>query len=192
MAEGGIHPKHRLTKYHEFFVNNISSEDAVLDVGCGNGFLTCDIARKAKHVTGIDLNPKNIKFAKTHFYKDNINYVVGDATKFEFGAKYDVVVLSNVLEHIDKRIEFLRRIRKLAGRFLIHVPCINRDWLTYYKRELGLFYFLDKTHKIEYTIDTLRNELAHAGMEIKSASIQFGEIWAVVVKSSEEHNSAER
>jgi len=64
IAEGGIHPKHRLTKYHEFFVNNISTGDIVLDVGCGNGFLKYDIAWKAKHVTAIDLNPKNIEFAK--------------------------------------------------------------------------------------------------------------------------------
>ena len=183
IAEGGIHPKHRLMNYHAFFVNNISSDDAVLDVGCGNGFLTYDIARKARHVTAIDLSPKNIEFAKKFFNRENVNHIIGDATEFEFEKKYDVVVLSNVLEHIDDRKSFLQKIRKLGDKFLVRVPVVNRDWLTYYKRELGCEYFLDSTHKIEYTMDSLREELAEAGMKIHSASMQFGEIWAVVGKS---------
>ena len=47
-AEGGLHPKHRLMNYHKFFVDNVSPEDTVLDMGCGNGALTFDVAQKAK------------------------------------------------------------------------------------------------------------------------------------------------
>ena len=65
IAEGGIHPKHRLMNYHQFFVDNIDPSDNVLDIGCGNGFLTYDIAKKARSVTAIDLNKRNIELAKT-------------------------------------------------------------------------------------------------------------------------------
>jgi len=91
-------------------------------------------------------------------------------------------VLSNVLEHICDRKSFLQKIRKLGDKFLIRVPCVNSDWLTYYKRELGCKYFLDSTHKTEYTMDSFKEALAEAGMKIHYASIQFGEIWAVVGK----------
>ena len=38
------------------------------------GFLTYDLARKAKHVTAIDVSPKNIESAKKFFNRENINY----------------------------------------------------------------------------------------------------------------------
>ncbi len=182
VAEGGIHPKHRLMNYHKFFVDNINSKDTVLDIGCGNGCLTCDISKKAKKVIAVDSNSGNIKLAKKKFFRENIEYLVGNAIKLNFEEKFDVVVLSNVLEHIDDRYTFLSRSFHLADKFLIRVPMINRDWLTYYKRELGCKYFLDFTHKIEYTMENFAKELAEAGLKIKSAAIQFGEIWAVVGK----------
>ena len=54
-AENGLHPKHRIINYHKFFVDNINSKDKVLDIGCGNGALTFEVAKKAKKVIGIDL-----------------------------------------------------------------------------------------------------------------------------------------
>jgi len=182
IAEGGIHPKHRLTNYHQFFVDNIDPQDAVLDIGCGQGFLTYDVAKKARSVTAIDLNKDNIELARRDFNKDNIKYIYGDATQFDFEEKFDVAILSNVLEHIDNRHAFLLRIKELADKFLVRVPMLNREWLTYYKRELGVEYRLDLTHKIEYTIESFQQELKKAGMKLERASIQFGEIWAVVTR----------
>lgn len=182
ILEKGIHPKHRLMKYHLFFVNNIDSGDSVLDIGCGNGYLTYDISEKAEKVVAVDLDRKNIELAKKKFFRQNITYLVGDATKLNLKEKFDVVVLSNILEHIEDRHSFLSRIYTLAEKFLIRVPMLNRDWLTYYKKELGCNYLLDPTHKIEYTLETFKKEIDEAGLKVKSYSIQFGEIWAVVGK----------
>lgn len=189
-VEAGIHPKHRLMNYHKFFTDNIDQNDTVLDVGCGNGFLTFDIAKKAKKVVGIDLNEENIRFAKEKFPAFNIKYLIGNITKDIPNEKYDVIVLSNVLEHIENRIEFLDRIRRLApvrnasdaGRpkILIRVPMINRDWITLYKKELGLEWRLDKNHYIEYTLETFKDELKRADLKIQNYSVQFGEIWAII------------
>jgi hypothetical protein len=43
-------------------------------------------------------------------------------------------------------------------------------------------YRLDKTHLIEYTIDSFIEELGESELEIVSYSVQFGEIWAIVKK----------
>ena len=52
-AEGELHPKHRIMNYHKFFVDNINPSDTVLDIGCGNGALTYDLAQKAKKLLGL-------------------------------------------------------------------------------------------------------------------------------------------
>ena len=71
LEKDGLHPKHRIMNYHKFFVDNISETDVVLDIGCGNGALTYDVARKAKKVIGIDLNEKNISTVKRSIKKEN-------------------------------------------------------------------------------------------------------------------------
>lgn len=178
-SEGGTHPKHRLMKYHLFFLNNINPEDRVLDIGCGNGELAFDVSKKAKSVMAVDIDPKRIEATKK--YKgDNITYRLADATKDFGNEKFDVVILSNVLEHIEHRVEFLKNIKPLAHTFLIRVPMFDRDWVPLYKKELGIESRLDLTHYTEFTEKTFRNEISGAGLEIVSLSVQFGEIWSVI------------
>lgn len=178
-AEQGLHPKHRLMNYHKFFVDNINSGDMVLDIGCGNGALTYDLAKKAKKVIGIDLNKKNIKIAEEKYFAPNIKYIIGDATENLTDKRFDVIILSNVLEHIENRIEFFKKIEKMAPKILIRVPMINRDWIVLYKKELGVEWRSDKTHYIEYTLESFKDELNQVSLNLSNYSIQFGEIWAV-------------
>lgn len=173
-----IHPKHRLMNYHQFFIDNIEKNSSVLDVGCGNGSLTYDLAKKARKVVAIDFDKKSIQNAIKRFNKNNISYILGDATKYEFEEIFDYIILSNLLEHIKNRSEFLNKIKKLGQILLIRVPTLNRSWLPLYIKELGLDYRLDQTHFIEYTYDTFQEEMESAGLKILSYSIQFGEIWA--------------
>ena len=145
LAEGGLHPKHRLMNYHQFFLDHISSTDRVLDIGCGNGALAYDLAGKAAHVVGIDTNEKNQAAWQTRFARQNLEYHVADATTFATQEMFDVVVLSNVLEHIEHRVEFLKRIKHLAPLFLIRVPMIDRDWITLRGRDVTS-HFVEAMH----------------------------------------------
>ena len=175
-----IHPKHRIMNYHQFFLDNISYNSKILDIGAGIGVLAYDIAKKAQEVLAIDINKNNIEIAKKKFNRNNIKYIVGDATEYEFKEKFDYIILSNVLEHIEHRIEFLKKIKHLTKYFLIRVPMINRSWLPLYKKELGFEYRLDSSHYIEYTFNTFSKEIESVGLKLISYSIQFGEIWAKV------------
>lgn len=175
-SEGGVHPKHRLTNYHQFFLDNILPNSKVLDIGCGNGSLTFDLSKKAGKVIGIDLNEKYLKKAQKNNQAQNIEYILGDITAYDFKEKFDFAVLSNVLEHIENRAELLQKIKPLADKFLIRVPMLNRDWITLYKKEMGCEYRLDKTHFTEYTLQSLQKELEIANYKIDSYLIQFGEI----------------
>lgn len=176
----GVHPKHRILDYHEFFLNKIEKNSKILDVGCGTGEVAFDISKKAQKVVAIDINKKKIESAKRKFSSYNLTFIVGDATDYNFNDRFDYIVLSNVLEHIKDRQAFLKKVKNFGLFFLIRVPMINRSWLTIYKKELGFEYRLDKTHYIEYTLDTFKNELNNASLEIIDYQIQFGEIWAKV------------
>jgi len=180
----GIHPKHRLMEYHYFFLSNIGPDDIVLDVGCGNGSVAYDIAKKAKSVVGIDIDSNKIRDAKKNFLLDNIEYICGDMISWPFKQRFDVIIMSNVLEHIENRIEFLKKVKGLGSKFLIRVPVINRSWIVLYKKELGIEYRLDRTHKTEYTVESFTEELEKASLKINNYSVQFGEIWAVVVSKT--------
>lgn len=180
LERDGLHPKHRIMNYHQFFVDKVTGNDTVLDIGCGNGALTYDVAQKANKVVGIDLNEWNITTAKKTYSRENIEYICGDALTYHPQEKIDVIIISNVLEHIDKRVDFLNSLKSLAPKILIWVPMLNRSWIDIYKKELGLEYRLDKTHIVEYTFDGFEDELGEAGFKVLDYSVQFGEIWAVV------------
>lgn len=175
-----IHPKHRIMKYHQYFLDNIEKNSNVLDIGCGFGITPYKIAEKAKKVVAIDINKYNIERAKKTYIRNNIIYINTDATKYNFKDNFDYIILSNVLEHIKNRNDFLKKIKKLTKYMLIRVPMITRGWLPLYKKKLGLEYRLDSSHYIEYTLDTFKKEMDAAGLKILFYSIQFGEIWAKI------------
>lgn len=181
-AHGGIHPKHRILNYYQFFIENIQPQSHVLDIGCGNGALAHRIAQKATSVTAIDIEKKNIRFAKKRFSRANLRYITGDATTFHFKKTFDIIALSNVLEHIEHRTEFLRSISSIAPTILIRVPLITRDWLAVYKKEIGIEYRLDNTHFTEYTEESFVEEMNAAGLTVKSCFVKFGELYTVVTK----------
>lgn len=179
-SHGGQHPKHQIQNYHDFFVKNVEPHHTVLDVGTGRGDVAFDVACRARHVTGIDSSLQNIAQARQRYQRPNLEFFLGDATTYDFGQPYDVIVLSNVLEHIEQRVEFLRKLSALAPTLLIRVPLITRDWISVYKKNEGFEYRLDDTHHIEYDEATFRDELRQANLDIAQQAVTFGELYAVV------------
>ena len=180
----GIHTKHRHIKYHDFFIRNIQPGERVLDLGCGNGACAYDIALNHPDsiVTGIDINHDSIRYAKENYSRRNLFFEEGDITRVESVNKCDVIVLSNVLEHIMERVPFLVSIQDnfKPSRWLIRVPVYERDWRVPLKDELGFDYRLDPTHYIEYKKGELENELRDAGLMIKDVEYGWGEMWCVI------------
>ena len=103
-----------------------------------------------------------------------------DANTNKSKIKADVIVLSNVLEHIQDRIIFLSNIRNFtdAYKILIRVPLFERDWQIPLRKELDIDYFSDKDHKIEHTLDEFEKELSLAKIKIDTITTVWGEIWA--------------
>ena len=178
----GEHPKHRLTGYHQFFISHITNGQKVLDVGCGYGAVARSIAfaHPQSTVTAIDVDHDRLTQALSSNNPPNLDFVQLDALKTIPGTGYDVVVLSNVLEHIEDRILFLQKLQKSSAspRYLIRVPLFERDWQIALRRELGVDYRSDNDHKVEHTLDLFESEMSASGLKIIELRTIWGEIWA--------------
>jgi 2-polyprenyl-6-hydroxyphenyl methylase/3-demethylubiquinone-9 3-methyltransferase len=77
----------------------------VLDVGCGGGILAEAMARRAEHVTGIDMAQRPLGVARLHALEQgvmNIDYreVAAETLATEAPASFDVVTCMEMLEHV--------------------------------------------------------------------------------------------
>ena len=178
-----MHLKHRLINYHNFFIDNIKNGESVLDIGCGYGAVSRSVAssKSKSKIIGIDIKKENIIKANSYRNMKNLKFIVQDANTDNLFIKSDVVILSNVLEHIENRILFLSHIKKYSDpkKILIRVPLFERDWQMPLRKELKINYFSDEDHKIEHTLNEFKNELSSANIKIDNLSTKWGEIWAV-------------
>jgi 2-polyprenyl-6-hydroxyphenyl methylase/3-demethylubiquinone-9 3-methyltransferase len=114
-------------------LETISDHSAVLDIGCGAGFL-CNALAKAGHtVTGIDLSEKSLEVAKRYDTTQSVQYLTANAYSLPFpNQSFDVVCAMDVLEHIEEPhllIAEASRVLKPGGLFFFHT--FNRNFLSY-------------------------------------------------------------
>ncbi|CAH0558045.1 unnamed protein product [Brassicogethes aeneus] len=85
----------------------------VLDVGCGTGILAEAIVKLSSRIklTGVDYSAKRIKRAQTHAHLQGLDiaYVTSKIEDYasRHAGQYDVIVASEVIEHVTKKDEFL-------------------------------------------------------------------------------------
>ena len=105
----------------------------ILDVGCGGGIICEPLARLGANVTGIDFAPNNIIAAKIHSKKNKlkINYINKDIEKSKLDEKFDIILMFEVLEHLDNWKKTIKNIKKnLNKNGLIIISTINRNLLS--------------------------------------------------------------
>jgi len=188
LSEDGNHPKQNILKYKEWFNENISNDEVVLDIGSNKGDLPFFLSKKVQYVYGIEISQSLFHEAQKRNKYSNVEFFHGDATNFLFDSIRPIssVTMSNVLEHIFDRVNFLKNLvanvpwRDINDkRFLIRVPMVNRDWLTIYKKNSGVEWRLDQTHYVEYNMETFKEELQKASIYVEDSFVKFGEIYAI-------------
>lgn len=103
----------------------------VLDVGCGGGFLSNELARHGQRVTGIDLSPDSLRVARQYDESGTVNYVQADAAHLPWDTgSFDVVSAMDFLEHVEEPAAIIRecgRVLRPGGLFFFHT--FNRNVL---------------------------------------------------------------
>jgi 2-polyprenyl-6-hydroxyphenyl methylase / 3-demethylubiquinone-9 3-methyltransferase len=119
----------------------------VLDIGCGAGFLTNELARRRFQVTGLDASETTIEVARRHDATRTVEYRVGDAYNLEFSAgTFDVVCAMDFLEHVDNPMQVVReasRVLKPGGLFFFYT--FNRNFLAWLVVIKGVEWFVRNT-----------------------------------------------
>lgn len=126
---------HQMPIKFNYFIEKINNPSGlkILDVGCGGGLLTEEFAKCGANVTGIDISNNSINIAHNHARQNNlsIEYKVGRAEQLPVKDKYDVVISTDCLEHVEnlgKSISEISRVLKPSGIFLYDT--INRTILS--------------------------------------------------------------
>ena len=104
----------------------------IVEVGCGDGSLLGQFYGSANNLYGYDISEKAIELAKSRF-GDTAFFSVGDITKPDTLSekKFDVVLCSEVLEHIENdrlAIKHLYNLLKPGGCLIMTVPHLKRYW----------------------------------------------------------------
>ncbi len=108
---------------------------SLLDVGCGGGYLTEELARSGLSVTGIDPSPATIHTAREHARQTglDIDYLEGRGEALPFAsARFDCVCCCDVLEHVadpELIVAEIARVLKPGGLFFydtINLTFISR------------------------------------------------------------------
>ncbi len=102
----------------------------ILDVGCGPGYITLELAREGYHVLGIDVAESAIQAAQetlaSNPYKDNFGSLEYRAIPFEAATgTYDTLLFSGSLHHFDDPEAIVRKAASLltkGGLIMCHEP----------------------------------------------------------------------
>jgi len=105
----------------------LRGNERVLDVGCGDGKITAEMARTVPRgvAVGVDASPQMIEFAKKTFpagKNPNLEFYVIDARKIQFVRKFDLVFSNAALHWVDDHQAFLRgaaSVLRTGGRLVV-------------------------------------------------------------------------
>ena len=117
----------------------------ILDIGCGGGLLSEPMARLGAQVTGIDASDQNIKIAKLHSKKNNLNikYVCSSPENFKTETKFDVILNMEIIEHVDDIDFFLKSsLKLLKNRGIMFIATLNKTLKSYLFAIVGAEYIL--------------------------------------------------
>jgi ubiquinone/menaquinone biosynthesis C-methylase UbiE len=119
---------------------------SVLELGCGTGYFTRELARTGADIVAIDVSPELLEIARSNCSAPNVRYEIQNAYRLSYpDAVFDSVVGSSVLHHleIDPALREIYRVLKPGGKIFFTEPNMlnpqiavqkNVPWV---KRKLG-------------------------------------------------------
>src|SRR3990170_1883280 len=162
----------KLEKELVFSLFEIKLGDAVLDVGCGTGNYTIELAKRGADVIGIDNSEEMVGLArrKAEGGRLKVFFQVADALKLSFpDDSFDLIVSNGLLcflKEPEKALMEMYRVLKPGGRLAVGVLNKWSPW-AFFRRIKGLF--KDTIYNQAHFISPpeLEGLLKRAGFDVK-------------------------
>ena len=114
-------PEERTRAEVDFVLERLELEPGarVLDVACGHGRHSLELARRGFRVTGVDLSPRSIALARDAAASERLDatFVERDARELDFDAEFDAAInlFTSVIGYFDEDAENQRVVDAVAG-----------------------------------------------------------------------------
>ena len=99
------------------------SPASICEVGCGAGEILVELQNlmgPATRFTGYDISPEALAICRPK-QNENLQFMEADFLTSD-SADFDLLLLIDVLEHIEDYTGFLRKLRNRADKFMFHIP----------------------------------------------------------------------
>jgi SAM-dependent methyltransferase len=165
--------RHRNAVFDRHFQKIVRSAAQVGEVGCGNGLVLSHLAKAyQKAADGFELNLHSLHLCP----KLPGNLYIYDIFQRHpnFVDRYDVLLLMDVLEHIENEVEFLQAVQahlKPGGWLIIGVP-MRPHLYSSYDRAAG--------HVRRYSVQNLRSVVAQAGFKVTKIA-HWGQVYIPIL-----------
>ncbi len=113
--------------HYAFALNFIGKNKLILDIACGQGEGSKQLAESGNRVVGVDISAEYIKNAEKNFSGPNTQFMVGNALKFIKEKEFDVITSMHTLEHLPDPLKFLKLCHKNLkknGTLFLEVPIL--------------------------------------------------------------------
>jgi 2-polyprenyl-3-methyl-5-hydroxy-6-metoxy-1,4-benzoquinol methylase len=164
---------------HPFMIKSFKpffKEGSLLELGSFKGDFTRKLLPYFNDVTCVEASDEAISIAKSEF-GEKVNFVNSIFEKATLPRKYDNIILTHVLEHIDDPVSVLKRINEEwlsdNGRFFLVCPNANAPSRQIAVKMGLITHNSDVTpaekehgHNITYTLDTLERDAKAAGLKV--------------------------
>ncbi|MFI4869305.1 MAG: class I SAM-dependent methyltransferase [Steroidobacterales bacterium] len=113
--------------------HTFSGDEAVLDVGCGDGKITHEIALRVPkgRVLGIDSSESMIRFAQeTRAAQANLSFALKDVTNLPYANEFDVAVSTFCLQWVPDKLKAFRAVKnslRPGGKMILLMPFRNPE-----------------------------------------------------------------
>jgi len=157
---------------------HLSGNLEILDIGCGVGSVSFLLAYLNNKVTGIDISSKAIESCKANSLllglSQNINFLKIDFPKESVNGRFDLIICSEVLEHIEDEGTAIRKIHSMLknkGLVFISVPSLNAPL---YRWKLSQKFDEEVGHLRRYTSEDITRKLKTSGFDILEIDLEEG------------------
>jgi SAM-dependent methyltransferase len=138
--------------------------ESVMDVGCGQGSLLMDLMAEFPHIrpAGTDISSAAVDLARGKVPSGEFHVL--DLVHDHVDRKYDLVICSEVVEHIENDVAAMRNLRAMTGGHLI-INTVQGRMRRFEAEEVG--------HVRNYAKGELAAKLEQAGFEVVRV-VEFG------------------